>query len=151
MNPIIPYLYFNGNCEEALNFYQATLGGQIPYIGRYKDVPPTVENQKVSEADGEKVMHATLYYGNGGSIMASDVPEGYGGGPDFKTDSNVSLSLNADSREQADAIFNGLSAGGEITMPLQETFWGAYFGMWTDKFGIKWMVNYDDPAKAQKH
>lgn len=83
--------------------------------------------------------------------MGSDVIGGNCAGGKFVKGNNIQLSVNAGSREEAEKLFNGLSAGGEVTMPLQDTFWGAYFGMWTDKFGISWMVNYDDPAKQQQH
>ena len=81
-------------------------------------------------------------------LMGSDTMPGI---HDHQVGNNISLSINTDSREEADLIFNGLSAGGKVSMPLADTFWGAYFGMWTDKFGINWMVNYDDPAKVQAH
>lgn len=150
MSQLIPYLYFDGNCEEAITFYQSVLGGQIPYMGRYKDMPPSEEsNGKIAGADGDKIMHVSLV-SEGFSILASDVPKDYAGA-NYKQGTNVALSINAQSREKAAEIFNGLSTGGTVTMPLQDTFWGAFFGMWTDKFGINWMVNYDDPAKMQQH
>lgn len=153
MSSIIPYLYFDGNCEEAMNFYQSVLGGQIPYVGRYSDMPPSEDANddcKQSPEDANRIMHMSLQTGDGGVILASDVPSKEMPGFSFKPGNNIAMSVNATSRAHTEEVFNGLSQGGTVTMPLQDTFWGAYFGMWTDKFGINWMVNYDDPAKMQK-
>ncbi len=149
MSSIIPYLYFDGNCEEAMNFYHSVLGGTIPYVGRYADMPPS-DDQKSDPADANRIMHMSLQLEDGAAILASDVPSKEMPGFKFTPGNNIAMSLNASSREHAEKIFNGLSAGGIVTMPLNDTFWGAYFGMWNDKFGISWMVNYDDPAKMPK-
>lgn len=111
-------------------------------------MPADESGNKCKPEDENKIMHMSLIMPNGGQMLGSDVPKempGY----ELKVGNNVALSLNATSREDADKIFNGLSAGGNVTMPLDDTFWGAYFGMWTDKFGVNWMVNYDDPSKMQ--
>lgn len=147
MAEINAYLTFNGNCEEAFQFYQSVLGGSIPYLGRYKDMPESDRGGCVAE-DENKIMHVSLQLDNGSCIMGADSSESFGLGP-FVAGNNFSLSVNTASRDEADKVFNGLSQGGKVTMPLQDTFWGAYFGMWVDKFGINWMVNYDDPAKMQ--
>lgn len=139
------YLNFNGNCEEAFNFYKSVFGGEFAFIGRFGDMPESDEFQ-VTEADKSKVMHVSLPIG-ASILMGSDNGEQYESG--FVKGNNFSVSINADSRAEADQIFNGLSAGGQVTMPMGDTFWGAYFGMFTDQFGINWMVNYDDPAKMQ--
>lgn len=139
------YLNFNGNCEEAFNFYKSVFGGEFTYIGRFGEMPPSDEFP-VSEADKNKVMHVSLPTGSS-VLMGSDNGEQYES--TFVKGNNFSVSINADSREEADKLFSGLSAGGQATMPMSDTFWGAYFGMFTDKFGINWMVNYDDPAKMQ--
>ena len=140
------YLNFNGNCEEAFNFYKSVFGGDFTYIGRFGEMPPSDE-YPVSEADKNKVMHVSLPIGTS-VLMGSDNGEQYESS--FLKGNNFSVSINADSREEADKLFNGLSEGGQATMPMCETFWGAYFGMFTDKFGINWMVNHDDPAKMQQ-
>jgi len=152
MSSIIPYLYFDGNCEEAMNFYHATLGGSIPYVGRYADMPPSGETEdcKQNPEDANRIMHMSLVLEDGAVILASDVPGKEMPGYTFTAGNNIAMSVNAANREHADKIFSGLSAGGTVTMPMNDTFWGAYFGMWVDKFGISWMVNYDDPEKMPK-
>lgn len=142
------YLTFNGNCKEAFDFYQSVLGGAFPYVGKFGDMPPS-EEQPMPEEDKDKIMHISLPVSKETMLMGSD--SGSEWGANLKQGNNFSISLNVDSREEAERLFNGLSEGGQVTMPLADTFWGAYFGMWTDKFGINWMVNYDDPAKVQPH
>jgi PhnB protein len=138
MATLNPYLNFKGNTEEAFTFYKSVFGGEFIALQRYKDTP---EADKVADADKEKIMHIALPIGKGNILMATDALESMG--RPYSTGSNFYLSLTADSEEEATKIFTGLSAGGVVTMPLQKTFWGAYFGMWNDKFGIQWMVNYD--------
>ncbi|MBB6002349.1 VOC family protein [Arcicella rosea] len=142
MATITPYLVFNGNCEEAFNFYKSVFGVEFSYIGRFKDAP---SEEPLSESEGEKIMHVTLPIGDNHVLMGSDTSETHGL---VTFGSNFSISINAESKEEATALFDGLSAGGQITMPLQDTFWGAYFGMFVDKFGIQWMVNYDTAEQA---
>ncbi len=141
MASINPYLVFNGNCEEAFLFYKSVFGGEFPYDGKFKDMPPAEGNPVLSEAEGNKVMHVTLPIGEGSILMGSDSNSASG---EVAFGQNISLSINAASREEADKLFNGLSSGGTVTMPMNQTFWGAYFGMFTDKFGINWMVNFDE-------
>ena len=140
------YLTFNGNCEAAFNFYKSVFGGEFPYIGRFGEMP-SEDGKQISEEEKNKIMHVSLPISEETMLMGSDT--GGEWASNFKEGNNFSLSLNANSREEAEKLFNALSEGGQITMPLADTFWGAYFGMWTDKFGINWMVNYDDPAKMQ--
>jgi len=152
MSSIIPYLYFDGTCEEAFQFYLSVLGGQIPYSGRYSDMPASEESEmKPDAALSDRIMHISLVTEDGSTILGSDIPSRSLPGYEFTEGNNVAMSLNARSREQAEQIFNGLSDGGRVTMPLTDTFWGAYFGMWVDKFGISWMVNYDDPTKISNY
>lgn len=139
------YLTFNGNCEEAFNFYRSVFGGEFPYIGKFKDMPPAEDGKTVSEEDADKIMHVSLPIGNGTMIMGSDT--GGEWSSYYKEGNNFSISISADSKEQADEIFNSLSAGGNVTMPLNNTFWGDYFGMLTDKFGINWMMSFNDKQK----
>jgi PhnB protein len=139
MASVSPYLTFNGNCEEAFNFYRSVFGGDFPYIGRYKDMP---EGEfPIAESDKNLIMHVSLPVGNGTFLYGADAAAAFGGGG--KQGDNFSISVNTDSEDEAIRIFNGLSAGGKVTMPLDKTFWGAFFGMFTDKFNINWMVNYD--------
>lgn len=138
------YLTFNGNCKEAFDFYKSVFGGDYPYVGTFGEMPPT-EGKTMPEADKDKIMHISLPISQETILMGSDT--GGEWAAHFNQGNNVSLSVNTESRAEAEKLFNGLSAGGQVTMPLADTFWGAYFGMWTDKFGINWMVNYDDPAK----
>ena len=141
------YLSFNGNCEEAFNFYKSVFGGEFPYIGRFGDMPPSGDGKQVPAEDKNKIMRVSLPISQETVLMGSDTAGEWAS--HHVVGNNISISINTDSKEEADRLFNGLSEGGTVTMPLAETFWGAYFGMWTDKFGINWMVNYDDPAKMQ--
>lgn len=140
MATINPYLIFNGNCEAAFLFYQSVFGGDFPYIGKFKDMPPA-DGQKLNPDDAERIMHVSLPIGGGSILMGSDSNSQSG---DVKIGANVSISINTESKAEADKLFNGLSAGGTIIMPMENTFWGAYFGMFIDKFSIHWMVNFDE-------
>ncbi|WP_294225680.1 VOC family protein [uncultured Chryseobacterium sp.] len=142
------YLTFNGNCREAFDFYKSVFGGEYPYIGTFGEMPPA-DGQEVKEEDRDKIMHVTLPISQETILMGSDA--GCDHAPNLIMGNNFSISVNAESREEAVRLFNGLSADGKITMPMEETFWGAYFGMFADKFGINWMVNYDDPSKTEQH
>jgi PhnB protein len=137
MKGINPYLSFPGNTEEAFNFYKSVFGGEFNGgIMRYKDAPG---GEKLSKDEGNKVMHVELPVQNGYSLMGSDITESRG--YTVIQGNNVQISIHTDTREETERFFKGLSAGGKIDMPLEDTFWGAYFGMFTDKFGIKWMIN----------
>lgn len=142
MATISPYLTFNGTCEAAFNFYKSVFGGEFPYVGRFKDMPGDAQ---VSEDDKEKIMHISLPISKETVLMGSDSSEAFGQAT--RVGNNFSISINAESEEEARRIFDGLSAGGKVTMPLDKTFWGALFGMFTDKFDIQWMVNYDYEKK----
>lgn len=146
MAQVNPYITFNGTCEAAFNFYKSVFGGEFPYIGKFKDMPPTEGKTMPAEA-GEKIMHVSLPIGGGTILMGSDT--GGEWASHFKEGNNIAISINTSSEEEATKIFNGLSVGGSVTMPLDKTFWGAYFGMFTDKFGINWMVNYDYNQQAK--
>jgi PhnB protein len=141
MASINPYLIFNGNCEEAFLFYKSVFGGEFPYMGKFKDMPADENCPPLSEVDADRVMHVSLPIGNGSILMGSDSNSQSG---DVAFGANVSISINTESRAEADKLFNGLSAGGNPFMPMSNTFWGAYFGMFVDKFGIHWMVNFDE-------
>jgi PhnB protein len=137
MPALNPYLNFNGNTEEAFNFYKSVFGGEFAVVSRFKDIP---KEYKGADHEDNKIMHISLPIGGGNILMGSDVPEAMG---KVVTGTNVQISITPSSKEEADKIFNGLSAGGNVVMPMADAFWGAYFGMVVDKFGIHWMVNYD--------
>ena len=143
MISINPYLIFNGNCEAAFLFYKSVFGGEFPYIGKFSDMPLDENSPKLSEEDANRVMHVSLPIGNT-VLMGSDSNSASG---DVAFGGNFSISINTESLAEADRLFNGLSAGGNPHMPMSKTFWGAYFGMFTDKFGINWMVNFDENEK----
>jgi PhnB protein len=145
MTTVNIYLIFDGNCEEAFNFYKSVFGGEFPFIGRYKDMPP-VEGKTVSSESGEKIMHIALPISKETMLMGSD--KGGEWASSFSQGNNFSISINTDSKEEADRLFSGLSAGGKVTMPMENTFWGDYFGMFADKFGINWMVSFQAKQQA---
>jgi len=134
---LVAYLLFNGNAEEAFNFYKSALGAEITNVQRNGDSP---QGAQMSDADKKKIMHIALEGPQGIRLMASDYFD-FTGEP-FTTGNNFSLSLHPDSDALADELFNKLSAGGTVTVPMSKAPWGDYFGMFTDKFGIKWMVNH---------
>lgn len=144
MATVNAYLTFNGNCEEAFLFYQSVFGGEFPYIGRFKDMPQEGGN-KMDPALAEKIMHVSLPISKETCLMGSDT--GGEWASSFKEGTNFSISITASSKEEADRLFRGLSAGGNVTMPMDSTFWGDYFGMWQDKFGINWMMSYNENQK----
>ncbi len=139
MKAINPYLNFPGNTEEAFNFYKSVFGGEFVGLTRFKDVP---DEGNVKPHEKEKLMHVSLPIGKNNVLMATDALESMG---QLTLGTNFHLSVTADSKEEAAKIFNGLSKDGKVSMPLADTFWGDYFGMLTDKFGIQWMVNYTYP------
>jgi len=142
MATINPYLIFNGNCEEAFLFYQSVFGGEFPYVGKFNDMPADAEGaEAISEEDKNRIMHISLPIGKDSVLMGSDSNEASG---TVAFGANVSISINTESKQEADKLFDGLSAGGNPFMPMNQTFWGAYFGMFVDKFGIHWMVNFDE-------
>ena len=140
MATINTYLNFNGNCEHAFNFYKSVFGGEFTFIGRFGEMPEG-DGYTVPEMDKNKIMHIGLPIGNT-ILMGSDT--GGDWAPTFVQGNNFSVSVTAESKEEADRIFAALSQGGKITMPLELTFWGDYFGMLTDQFGINWMVSFNE-------
>lgn len=135
-----PYLNFAGNTEEAFKFYKTVFGGDFKFLQRFKDTP---ESGRVPANEKDMIMHVALPVGKGNTLMATDALESMG--HKLTVGNNINLSLEAESKEEAEKLFNGLLLGGKVTMPLGDTFWGAHFGMVTDKFGIQWMVNYTYP------
>ncbi len=146
MTTVNVYLTFNGNCEEAFNFYKSVFGGEFSSLGRFGEMPPQEGMPPVPDSDKNKLMHVSLPISTETVLMGSDSSDAFG--PPTVVGNNFSISINPDSREDADRFFNGLSEGGQVIMPMGDTFWGAYFGMFADRFGINWMVNYDLNAQA---
>ena len=138
MATINPYVNFNGNTEEAFNFYKSVFGGEFAMIQHFKDTP---ESDRIPEAEKDKIMHIALPIGKGNVLMRTDALESMG--QHLKIGNNFSISVNTESKEEVDKLFNELSDGGKVEMPIGDTFWDSYFGMFTDKFGLKWMVSFD--------
>ncbi|HMS65051.1 MAG TPA: VOC family protein [Ignavibacteria bacterium] len=131
MNQLNPYISFPGNCEEAINFYKDCLDGEILSLNYFEGSP-----MEVAEDFKKKVMHVTMKF-SGGIIMASDSPPHH----PVNMGNNINLSIGLDDTDKANEYFNKLSEGGKVMMEMQDTFWGARFGMFTDKYGINWMIN----------
>ncbi len=139
MAQLNPYIHFNGNAEEAFNFYKSVFGGEFAMISRFKDF--AMPEHPIAENEANKIMHIALPIGKSSVLMASDTPEFMGRQNENENRSKISIS--AESKEEADKLFTGLSAGGKIEMPIDNSPWGSYFGMFRDKYGIEWMVDYD--------
>lgn len=133
-----PYLNFDGQAEEAFEFYKSVFGGEFSQIMRMSDMPG---NEGISENERNRLMHISLPIGDTTILMASDIMPSMGHTLD--KGNHMYISLHTDSREEADRIFNGLSQGGEVEMPMEDQFWGDYFGSFIDKYGIGWMINYN--------
>ena len=141
---INPHINFNGNAEDAFNFYKSVFGGEFAMVMRLKDLASP--DFPVDEKDANKIMHIALPIGRN-VLMGNDVPESMGSVNENENRSKISVS--AETREEADKIFSGLSAGGKIEVPIGDSPWGSYFGMFRDKFGIEWMVDFDPKYKGQ--
>jgi PhnB protein len=142
---INPHINFNGNAEEAFNFYRSVFGGAITKIIRFKEL--SSPEHPIAESEANKIMHIALPIGNS-VLMANDVPDFLGRVNENENRSKIFVT--AESREEADKIFNGLSAGGTVEMPISDSPWGSYFAMFRDKYGIEWMVEFDQKDKGQK-
>ena len=136
------YLTYDGDCKEAFEFYKSVFGGEFSSYSTFGEMPPQEGMPPISDDYKNKVMHVSLPISDETVLMASD--KGGGWGPELQVGNNFSISINPDSKEEATRLFNGLAEGGQITMPLADTFWNAYFGMCIDKFGIQWMVNFEN-------
>jgi len=146
MAQINPYIHFNGNAEEAFKFYKSVFGGEFAMVMRFKDMPGNPDHP-IPESEANKIAHIALPIGKSDVLMASDTPEFMGKHNENETRSKISIS--AEAKEEADLLFTGLSEGGEIEMPIADSPWGSYFGMFRDKYGIEWMVDYDPKYKGQ--
>lgn len=141
---INPHYNFNGNAEEAFTFYKSVFGGEFATIVRFKDMQNP--DFPIPEKEANKIMHIALPIGKN-VLMGNDVPESMGRTNENENRSKISIS--AESKEEADKLFNGLSAGGQIEVPISDSPWGSYFGMFRDKYGIEWMVDFDPKYKGQ--
>ncbi|MCO6148195.1 VOC family protein [Flavobacterium sp. NRK1] len=142
MTALNPYLNFNGNTEEVFSFYKSVFGGEFAMVMRFGDTPGC-ENMPETEKNG--IMHIALPIGNN-VIMGTDVPKSM---EQVTMGTNMSISISVGSREEADRVYNALSAGGKATMPMDDMFWGDYYGMLTDKFEIQWMVSFSTKHTPQ--
>ena len=135
---INPHINFNGNAEEAFNFYKSVFGGEFAKLFRFKDMESS--GNMFAENEENKIMHIALPIGKN-ILMANDVPESMG--PTNENENRSKISISTDSKEEADKLFRGLSAGGQIECPIGDSPWGSYFGCFRDKYGIEWMVDFD--------
>lgn len=138
MLTINPWINFNGNAEEAFTFYKSVFGGEFGKVLRFKDL--TSPEFPVAENEANKLMLITLPIGKSGSLMANDVPEVMGKVNEHENRSKIAIM--AETKEEADKLFNGLSAGGSVEVPMSNGPWGSYFGMFRDKYGIEWIIEY---------
>jgi PhnB protein len=138
------YINFMGNCEEAFNFYKTVFGGDFSVLYRFSEMPPQ-EGMRLSEADMDKIMHVSLPISKECILMGSDVAGEWA--KNLTIGNNITLSISAESKEQADQFFKSLSEGGTISMPIDNTFWGSYSGLCTDKFDINWMIEFSQESQ----
>lgn len=145
MVSINPHVNFNGNAEDAFTFYKSVFGGDFTKVVRFKDVAHP--GFPVSEAEARKIMYIALPIGTN-VLMGNDVPEFMG---KTNEDENRSkIAIHCESNEEADKLFNGLSRGGHVEVPIADSPWGSYFGMFRDKYGIEWMVDFDSKHNGKK-
>ncbi|MCB9371112.1 VOC family protein [Candidatus Woesearchaeota archaeon] len=140
MKTINPYLAFNGNAEEAFTFYKSVFGGEFTKIVRFKDLPGD-PNHPIAESEAHYIMYIGLPIGESNFLLANDVPSSMG--VVNEKENRSKLLLNTESKEEADRIFHSLSAGGTVEFPIGDSPWGSYFGMFRDKYGIEWMIEFD--------
>jgi PhnB protein len=140
MATINPHILFNGNAEEAFHFYQSVFGGEFTKIIRFKDLPSD-PNHQLAETEKNKIMHIVLTVEGINFLSANDVPKVLG--QVNENENRSKISVNAKSREEADKIFKGLSVGAQIEMPMADSPWGPYFGMFRDKYGIEWTIEFN--------
>ena len=138
MATINPYINFNGNAEEAFTFYKSVFGGEFGTIMRFKDLASA--EFPVPESEADKILRITLPIG-GNVLVANDVPEAMG--PFSENENRSKIAVSTESREEADRIFAGLTEGAAIEMPMSDSPWGTYFGMFRDKYGIEWTIEFN--------
>jgi PhnB protein len=144
MTTINPYINFNGNAEEAFNFYKSVFGGEFASIVRFEDIEGP--EFPVPEKEANKIMRITLPIG-GNVLIANDVPESMG--PVNENENRSKIAVIAETKEEADKLFKGLSEGGSVEMPMGESPWGTYFAMFRDKYGIEWTVEFDPKREGR--
>ena len=144
MAQINPHINFNGNAEEAFTFYKSVFGGEFSRIMRFKDL--SNPEFPIAEKEANKIMHIALPIGKS-ILMGNDVPESMG--PTNENENRSKIVISAESKEEADKLYNGLSAGGQVEMPIGDSPWGSYFAMFRDKYGIEWMVDFAPNSKGQ--
>ena len=141
-----PHINFNGNAEEAFTFYRSVFGGEFAKIIRFKELASP--EFPVAEKEENKIMHIALSIGKATMLMGNDVPESMG--PTNENENRSKIVINADSKEEADNLFNGLSAGGQIEGPIGDSPWGSYFGCFRDRYGIEWIVEFDPKENGEQ-
>ena len=139
MRSINPWINFNGNAEEAFTFYRSVFGGEFTKVVRFKDLAS--DEFPIADHDANKIMHIALPVGKNNMLVANDVPDFMG--PVNENENRSKISISAESREEADHIFSGLSAGGDVEGPIGDSPWGTYAGMFRDKYGIEWIIEFD--------
>ncbi|MEZ4989597.1 MAG: VOC family protein [Saprospiraceae bacterium] len=145
MTTINVYLTFNGNCETAFNYYRSVFGGEFASVNRFGGMP-LADGHQISPEEQNRIMHISLPISNETILMGSDtVGEG---AANFLVGNNFAISIRTNSKKEADQLFDQLSAGGRVTLPMDQTFWGDYFGMLTDQFGINWMISFTPGAQG---
>lgn len=142
MTTINIYLTFNGNCKAAFDFYRVVFGGEFSHISTFGEMPAQEGIPEIPQEKKDEIMHIGLPISEETILMGSD--NGGAWAPDVKQGNNFSISIATDSKQKADDYFNKLAEKGQVTMPIEKTFWGDYFGMLTDHFGINWMVNFNE-------
>lgn len=145
MAQINPSINFNGNCEEAFRFYASVFGSEFSAIVRFKEIAN--DAFPIPEAEADKIMHIALPIGQN-MLIGNDVPEVMGKVNEMENRSKIVI--NTETKEEADALFNGLTAGGTIEVPISDSPWGTYFGMFRDKYGIEWMIDYNPGFNLKK-
>lgn len=139
MSTLNAHIAFNGNCEEAFDFYSKVFGTQVDMVMRNKEIPADVPSP-AGESEADKILHISLPIGDKCMLMGCDMPAAFG---EATRGNSFNISISTDSEEQTEKYYNGLLEGGKVNMPLDKTFWGAYFGMVVDKYGVQWMISYD--------
>jgi len=147
MATINPHINFNGNAEEAFTFYKSVFGGEFAMVVRFKDMGANPQNP-ISVDEANKIMHIALPIGASNMLMGNDVPTFMGRVNENENRSKIMISV--DSKDEAVKLFNGLSVGGNVEVPLSDSPWGSYFGMFRDKYGIEWMIDFDSKRKETK-
>jgi PhnB protein len=147
MTTINVYLIFNGNCEEAFEFYRSVFGGEFGYKGRFRDIPPEAGIAPLPNNIKDRILHISLPIGGDTYLFGSDAGEEWG--PEDMQGNNFCISITTDSREKADHFYRELSAGGKVIEPIGMAFWGDYYARFTDKFGINWMVSFAEEQQPK--